>query len=70
MRGRIGGVEELGLLVGGCGERAGTRLAVPRGPSGRQPVEAGKAALAVVPSGVVLACLGHTHGKKTRLRPP
>ena len=56
-------VEEPGLLVGGCGERARAGLAVPGGPSGRQPVEAGQAALAVLPGGVVLACLGNTCGE-------
>lgn len=58
--GQDGLVEEPGLLVGGRGERASAGLAVPRGPSGRQSIEAGQAALTVVPGGVVLACLGHT----------
>lgn len=58
------------LLVGGCGEGAGTPLAVPRSPSGGQPVEAGRALLTVVPSGVVLARLEHTHEEKTQFRLP
>lgn len=47
-------------IVGGCGERASAGLAVPGGPSGRQPVEAGQAALTVLPGGVVLACKANT----------
>lgn len=56
-------VEGPGLLVGSRGERASTGLAVPRGSSGRQPIEAGQTALAVVTGGVVLAGLGHTCGE-------
>lgn len=59
-----------GLLVGGCGEGAGTLLAVPRSPSGRQPVEAGCALLTVVPGGVVLARLEHVNEEKTQFRSP
>lgn len=43
-------------IVGGCGEGAGTPLAVPRSPSGRQPVEAGHTLLTVVPGCVMLTC--------------
>lgn len=50
--------EVRGLLVGGYGERAGAGLAVPGSPSGRLPVEAGQAPLAVVAGGVVRTCLG------------
>ena len=56
-------MEVPGLLVGGRGEWASAGLAVPGGPSGRQPEEARQAALTVVPSGVVLACLGNTCGE-------
>lgn len=63
-------VEVTGLLIGGCGEGTGTRLAVPRSPSRRQPIEARHTLLTVVPRGVVLTCLGHMHEKKTQLRVP
>lgn len=59
-----------GLLVGGGGEGAGTRLAVPGSPAGRQPIEARQAALTVVPGGVVSTRLGHMHEKKTQLSFP
>lgn len=55
------------LLVGGWGEGAGTRLAVPRSPSGRPPVEARQALLTVVPGGAVLAILGHMEEKTAQL---
>lgn len=52
-------------VVGGGGERAGTRLAVPRSPSGRLPVEARQALLTVVTSGVV--CTGQANAMNITL---
>lgn len=58
------------LLVGVNGERAGTRLAVPWGPTWRCPIEARQALLTVIPCGVVCTPLGQRHEKIRQFRLP